>query len=113
MPSGTDGISFLPTLLGQTQKQHDYLYWEFPEYKGQQAVRMGPWKGIRKNLQEGNTDIELYNLVTDIQEEVNVASGHPEVVEQIRAILAAAHEPAALDRFRMEALGDARREIKD
>ena len=113
VPSGTDGISFLPTLLGQTQKQHDYLYWEFPEYKGQQAVRMGHWKGIRKNLQEGNTDIELYNLVTDIQEEVNVASGHPEVVEQIRAILAAAHEPAALDRFRMEALGDARREIKD
>lgn len=28
----TDGISFLPTLLGKgKQKEHEYLYWEFHE----------------------------------------------------------------------------------
>ncbi len=110
VPEHTDGISFLPTLLGETQEQHDYLYWEFPEYNGQQAVRMGPWKGIRKDIREGNTGIELYNLEKDITEENNVAAEYPEVVKQIRAIMAEAHEPAALERFRMEALGDGRNE---
>ena len=33
-----DGISFKPTLYGKKQSEHDYLYWEFPEYGGQQAV---------------------------------------------------------------------------
>ena len=41
-----DGISFLPELLGtMKQPRHDFLYWEFPSYKGQQAVRMGDWIG--------------------------------------------------------------------
>jgi arylsulfatase A len=29
VPGYTDGISILPTLLGQTQPPKDYLYWEF------------------------------------------------------------------------------------
>jgi hypothetical protein len=42
-----DGISFLPTLMGndKIQKQHDYLYFEFPEKSGQVAIRMGSGKG--------------------------------------------------------------------
>src|SRR5690606_16194264 len=50
----TDGISFLPTLLGdQDQDSHEFLYWEFPAYGGQQAVRMGQWKGLRQNILKG------------------------------------------------------------
>lgn len=106
-PAATDGISFLPTLLGkENQKEHRFLYWEFPAYEGQQAVRMGQWKGIRKNIFKGNMDIELYNLETDIREEHNVASQHPEVVKQIAAIMAQEHEPATLERFRIHQLGD-------
>ena len=42
-PDLTDGISFLPTLLGKTQNhQHDYLYWEFHEQGKKQAVRLRP-----------------------------------------------------------------------
>src|ERR1051325_3468222 len=40
-PKGLDGISMLPTILGKgegEQKKHDFLYWEFPGYGGQQAV---------------------------------------------------------------------------
>ncbi len=49
--SDTDGVSFLPTLLGRpAQKQHPYLYWEFRSGGGSQAVRMGRWKGLRRNL---------------------------------------------------------------
>ena len=29
-----DGKSYLPALLGEEQKKHDYLYWEFPSYTG-------------------------------------------------------------------------------
>ena len=42
----TDGISFLPELLGKKQNKHDFLYWEFPDSGGQKAVRMGKWKGL-------------------------------------------------------------------
>ena len=50
------------TLLGQNnQAKHEYLFWDYPEYAGQQAVRMGQWKGIRKNIKKGNLEIELYN----------------------------------------------------
>ena len=60
------------------QKQHEYLYWEFPGYGGQQAVRMGDWKAVRQNmLRRNNPDplkIELYNLKDDIGESRDVAA---------------------------------------
>ncbi|MCJ7730381.1 MAG: arylsulfatase, partial [Sedimentisphaerales bacterium] len=51
-PPNFDGISMLPTLLGQTRKQkkHEFLYWEFHEQGKKQAVRMGDWKGVRLNV---------------------------------------------------------------
>jgi arylsulfatase A len=40
--SDIDGISFLPTLINKgTQKKHSYLYWEFHELGGSQAIRKG------------------------------------------------------------------------
>lgn len=56
IPTDTDGISILPTLLGKTdQKEHEYLYWEFPSYGGQVAIRMGEWKLVRQNLSNKKT----------------------------------------------------------
>ncbi len=105
VPAPTDGLSFLPTLTGQgEQPEHEFLYWEFPAYGGQQAVRMGKWKGIRRNMQEGNLEIELYNLEADIREEQNVAADHPEVVARIRGIMEREHSPPAIERFRIAAL---------
>ena len=105
-PENADGISFLSTLLGQEQKQHEYLYWEFPAYKGQQAVRMGKWKGIRKNIFDGNMVIELYNLETDIQEQNDVAGQYPDVVKKIESILTTSRNSPSINRFKIEALGD-------
>lgn len=108
-PEDIDGISFLPTLKGDSknQKEHEFLYWEFPSYGGQQAVRMGKWKGIRKDIiADGNLEIELYNLEEDIREENNVAEEHPEIVNQIREIMKEEHTVPELSRFKMEALGD-------
>lgn len=65
----------------------DYLYWEFPSYGGQQAVRMDKWKGIRKNIKkEGNLDIELYNLEKDIREEQDVAEAYPNVIKKLKRL---------------------------
>ncbi len=103
----TDGLSYLPTLLGKdNQKTHDFLYWEFPSYHGQQAVRMGDWKGIRKDIFKGNMKIELYNLKNDIQEENDVADQYPEIVEKIKEIMKREHVPAKIDRFKFKELGD-------
>lgn len=104
-PVDIDGISYLPELLGEgEQQQHPYLYWEFPASGGQQAVRMDQWKAIRKNILQGNLDIELYNLKEDIQELDNVAADYPEIVKQMELILMEEHTTPELERFRMEAL---------
>ncbi len=114
VPNNIDGISFLPTLLRINQNQiHEYLYWEFPEYNGQQALRMGKWKAVRKNIKDGNMLIELYNLENDIQEENNVAENHPDVIAKIEKILIKEHVPASIDRFKMTALGDVKSETKN
>ncbi len=106
-PKNIDGISFLPELLNSgEQKQHDFLYWEFPSYGGQQAVRMGDWKAIRKNIFEGNLNIELYNLKNDPTEQQDIASENPEIVKQIAQLMKQEHTPALLERFKIEQLGD-------
>ena len=83
-PSGIDGISMVPALLGKTQKQHEYLYWEFHERGFRQAIRMGDWKGVR--LAKG-AKIELYDLKKDLGEENDIAGQHPDVVSKIERLM--------------------------
>ena len=83
-PRDTDGISMVPALLGKTQKQHEYLYWEFHERGFRQAIRMGDWKGIR--LAKG-AEIELYDLAKDLGEENNIAGKHPDIVRKIEQLM--------------------------
>ena len=82
----TDGISFAPTLLGNSaQKQHDFLYWEFEE-TDQIAVRMGDWKLL---VQSGVP--HLYNLADDIHEDNDVSELHPDVVDMMIEIIEEQH----------------------
>jgi len=91
-PHDIDGISFLPTLMGQPEKQqeHDYLYWE---YLGRQAVRMGDWKAYRAAYDK---DIELYNLKNDIAESHNIAAKNPDVTGKIEDIFFSARTESGL-----------------
>ena len=96
----TDGISLLASMTGKSQKKHRFLYWEFPSYGGQQAVRMGDWKGVRQSMARARTsgDIktELYNLKSDPGEKNNVATKNPDIMAQIEAIMVREHTPSSL-----------------
>ena len=106
-PVETDGISFVNTLMGLEQKEkHKYLYWEIPEYGGQQAVRMGAFKAIRKNIFKKNLSIELFDLATDIQETINVADQYPKIIEKTERIMKKEHRKSVLSRFRFPAFGE-------
>ena len=88
-PSDLDGISFLPTLLGTPgeQKTHEYLYWEFGEKGGRQAIRMGKWKAVKLKVSKNpNAPIELYDLENDLGEDNNIADQNPEIVKQFEKL---------------------------
>jgi len=99
-PEDIDGISFLPTITGRRKQiQHEYLYWEYPERRGQQAVRMNYWKGIRDSTRDGKLKIKLFNLENDITEEKDLSNQYPEIVRQIEEIMTREHEKPEIERF--------------
>ncbi len=96
----TDGISFLNPLLGKQAPKHEYLYWEFSSYGGQQAVRMGKWKAIRRNLiKKPDSPIQLFDLESDIGETKDVAAENPEVIEKIKKAMKDSHTNSKLFPF--------------
>ncbi len=92
-----DGISFAPTLLGQSSKQpqHDYLYWEFYEGGGKRAVRRGQWKAVELKMLSAEPTLELYDLQNDIGEKRDVSSQYPQLAAMLRQIMDRAHLPGA------------------
>lgn len=101
-PPPSDGISFLPAILGKTDRQqkHKALYWEFYERGSAQAVRIGDWKGVVKPL--GGDRVELYNLKTDLGETRNVAAEHPDVVAKVKQAIRLSHTPSPLWKVRKQ-----------
>jgi len=97
VPLGLDGVSLVPTLLGQgEQTRHAYLYWEFRAYGGQQAVRLGDWKGVRRGMAKGSRTIELYDLAGDPGEAHDVAGEHSDVVARIEELMRTGESPSEL-----------------
>ena len=100
-PEQSDGISLLPTLLGnKEQEPHKYLYHEFRHGAGKGAyssrsLRHGDWKAVQvKNLKTGDfRPIELYNLKTDLGETTNLANEHPEILARLEGFIKEAHRP--------------------
>ncbi len=99
-PVPSDGISFLPTLLGQKdrQKKHAYLYWEYAEKGGQLAIRLGKWKGVKVDMKKNkNAKWELYNLETDEGETTDLAAKHPELTARFDQIVKKEHRPSHVE----------------
>lgn len=81
VPERLDGASLLPVFTGGAPQLDRVLYWE---YARGQAVRVGKWKAVRPR---GKTELELYDLESDIGESTNVAADHPDVVALLRSVM--------------------------
>lgn len=92
-PESTDGISFLPELLGKKQTRfHDFFYWEFHEQGGKQAVLRGDWKLIKlQALNPEKTYFELYNIKNDITESENLVTKYPDRLKELQEIMDKEH----------------------
>jgi arylsulfatase A len=89
-PADIDGISFVPTLLGERvaggpQKNHKYLYWE---YNGQTAVRCGNWKAHKPR----KGPWQLYDLSKDIEEKEDLALQYAAKLKELTEYAKQAHE---------------------
>ncbi len=84
LPPGLDGVSILPILLGQPQRQtpRDLFYWEAAP---QQALRLGDWKAYRP---APNRPLQLYNLAEDLGEKQDLAEARPEIAEKLKRLMA-------------------------
>jgi len=78
MPAGKDGISFLPTLLGKSQQQHDFIV--YASGQGPALVTVDGWKLRYINQPE---NFQLYDLKADYREEDDLAADHPDLVDKL------------------------------
>lgn len=87
--ASVDGISFAAALTGKgTQKKHDYLYWEFHEQGGKQAVRQDNWKAVRhKVFSDREGLVELFDLTEDPYETTDLATQYPQKAKKMRELM--------------------------
>jgi hypothetical protein len=91
-----DGISFLPTLTGkpEEQKTHDYLYWEFHEQGGKQAIRKGNWKAVRLNVsKDPDPPTMLFDLDKDPFENNDLAAQNPMLAAKMDSLMKVSRVP--------------------
>ncbi len=87
VPDGVDGTSILPALLETGISAEDrFLYWGGTPGRAE-AVRWGQWKAVREGPDQ---PLELFDLSSDIGEELDVSADHEEIVGEILAYLESA-----------------------
>ncbi|HOP09885.1 MAG TPA: arylsulfatase [Oscillospiraceae bacterium] len=97
--AGEDSVSNLPVWLGETYQKplreatvHHSIDGSFSIRKGQWKLELCPgsggWSYPRPGEEpEGSPSFQLYDLDSDIAEKVNVIADHPEIVEELKALL--------------------------
>ncbi|MEI6586233.1 MAG: arylsulfatase [Sediminibacterium sp.] len=100
--NATDGISFLPELMGRTkdQQKHPYIYFEYPENGGQLAIRMGNWKGVKLDVKKHpEKKWQLFNLQTDRNETTDISDKYPDLIKQFELIVKKEHQQAHIQEW--------------
>ncbi len=89
-----DGSSLRSVLNGSARLGERELYLELAGYAGgQQALRRGDWKAVRRNTKKSEAEVELYDLASDPSESRDLASERPELVAELLSAIANAHRP--------------------
>lgn len=104
VPETADGLSFLPTLLGQPgQQQHEAMIWAFPEYRGQLAIRAGRWKLLQRGLNDSlrNPAPELYDLWEDPSEQQDLSTALPQVRDSLLDLMRREYRQPEVPGFRL------------
>ena len=88
-PTNIDGLSILPTLLGESERQQsrDYLYWEA---RDEQTLRLDDWYIYRSHP---DSPVEIYDAIHDPGQTADLAASESEIVTRAEAIFAEAHTP--------------------
>ncbi|CAA6692145.1 MULTISPECIES: sulfatase [unclassified Lentimonas] len=76
-----DGKDMMPTLTEGAESPHEYFF--YAHWGVLEAVR---WKSWKLRIVDGKE--ALYNLDDDIREKRNVATKHPEIVQQLKVAMA-------------------------
>lgn len=100
--NATDGISFLPELMGNAkdQQKHPYIYFEYPENGGQLAIRMGNWKGVKLDVKKHpEKKWQLFNLQTDRNETTDISEKYPDLIKQFELIVKKEHQQAHIQEW--------------
>ncbi|MDF7825967.1 sulfatase [Pontiellaceae bacterium B12227] len=82
LPEGLviDGKDMLPTLVDGAESPHEYFF--YAHWGVLEGVR---WKSWKLRVIDGKE--ALYNLDEDVGEKKNVAADHPEIVQQLKAVM--------------------------
>lgn len=86
MPLGyePDGLDVRQALEGKSFSRGQPVFWQNSTAKRRGpslAVRVDHWKLL---MEYDGTDVQLFDLRADVSESLNIASGHPELVDQLR-----------------------------
>lgn len=91
VPARSDGVSLIPALTGHGQQRTSNVYVEYfvrgetpkfaefaASHRGRkrnqmQAIRVGDYKGVRYDIASANDDFEIYDVVADPKEVLNLA----------------------------------------
>lgn len=112
-PENIDGISFLPTILGQAenQKTHEYLYWERDQC---QAIRQGDMKAVIKyDKVTKEQTVEIYNVAKDPFEKSDLNVSMPQLKEKFLSLAKTAHVESTIFPFFKKERKNKKQEIEE
>ena len=90
-PQPVDGLSLVPVLKNPAARVRDHAYHAYPKQKLGRAIRTERYRLVEWQAFGGSTDIaeyELYDYETDPLETKNLAAKSPQVVADLKQILA-------------------------
>jgi iduronate 2-sulfatase len=96
VPQSIDGTSLVPVLKNPGARVRDHAYHAYPKRKLGRAIRTERYRLVEwRDWGNGrdNVEYELYDYETDPLETENLAAKHPEIVGQLKQILAEYPDP--------------------